>query len=186
MKRRICVRSMGLGAVIMLIGLAVGAIVSPPLIAHGGAGVIGVFGEIVCTGLTVIDKDGNKAIVLNAEKWGNEVSVYDKKGNEVAILHADRPSPAGQGGNGVSVYDSHSNGRAHLRADKEWGNGVFVYDWHGNGAAFLISTEIGNRVSVNRAFTHGQAAIDLRAYHGNGITLYDTEGNIKWEKWVEP
>ena len=31
MKRRICVRSMGLGAVIMLIGLVVGAIVSPPL-----------------------------------------------------------------------------------------------------------------------------------------------------------
>ena len=34
MKRRICVRSMGLGAVIMLIGLAVGAIVSPPLVAQ--------------------------------------------------------------------------------------------------------------------------------------------------------
>ena len=34
---------MVLGAVIMLIGLAVGAIVSPPLIAHGGAGVIGCF-----------------------------------------------------------------------------------------------------------------------------------------------
>ena len=63
MKSRICVRSMGLGAVIMLIGLAVGAIVSPPLIAHGGAGVIGVLGEIVCTGLTVIDKNGNKVLL---------------------------------------------------------------------------------------------------------------------------
>ena len=30
MKRKICVRSMFLGAVIMLIGLMVGAIVSPP------------------------------------------------------------------------------------------------------------------------------------------------------------
>ena len=45
MKRRICVRSMGLGAIIMLIGLTVGAIVSPPLIAQRN----GVFDEIECS-----------------------------------------------------------------------------------------------------------------------------------------
>ena len=49
MKRKICVRSMFLGAVIMLIGLMVGAIVSPPLIAQKDD----VFGDIQCTKLTV-------------------------------------------------------------------------------------------------------------------------------------
>ena len=63
MKRKICVRSMALGAVIMLIGLAVGAIVSPPLIAQRND----VFGDIQCTGLTVVDKNGNKAIALKTE-----------------------------------------------------------------------------------------------------------------------
>ena len=82
MKSRICVRSMVLGAVIMLIGLAVGAIVSPPLVAQRN----GVFDDIVCSKLTVVDKivcreievvdqDGTPAIVLEAEEWGNEISV---------------------------------------------------------------------------------------------------------------
>lgn len=44
MKRRICVRSMVLGAVIMLVRLAVGAIVSPPLSSQRN----GVFDKITC------------------------------------------------------------------------------------------------------------------------------------------
>ena len=85
MKQKICVRSMGLGAVIMLIGLAVGAIVSPPLVAQRN----GVFDEIQCKRLTVVDEDGNKAIrlfstgVLVKE---NMMVVYDKLGNEVIVL----------------------------------------------------------------------------------------------------
>ena len=60
MKRKICVKSMALGAVIMLIGLAVGAIVSPPLIAQRN----GVFDKIQCTGLTVVDEDGKMGVEL--------------------------------------------------------------------------------------------------------------------------
>ena len=65
MKRRICVRSMMLGAVIMLIGLAVGAIVSPPL----GAQRNGVFDEITCRSLNVVDEKGAATIY-----FGNIVS----------------------------------------------------------------------------------------------------------------
>ena len=80
MKRRICVRSMGLGAVIMLIGLAVGAIVSPPLVAQRN----GVFDTITCRGLDVVDENGKKAIFLVSGEGVNGVAVFDKQG-KIAI-----------------------------------------------------------------------------------------------------
>lgn len=44
---------MALGAGIMLVGLVIGAIVSPPLIAQRN----GVFDKIVCREIEVVDKD---------------------------------------------------------------------------------------------------------------------------------
>ena len=49
-----------LGALIMLIGIGVGAIVSPPLIAQRD----GVFDEIQCRRLKTVDENGNEAGVL--------------------------------------------------------------------------------------------------------------------------
>lgn len=56
-----------LGAVIMLIGIGVGTIVSPPLIAQRDA----VFGEIVCNQLKVVDKYGKEAVLLVAREIAN-------------------------------------------------------------------------------------------------------------------
>ena len=50
-------RYMILGAIIMLVGIGVGSIISPPLIAQKAAG------EIVCTKLTVVDETGQPAII---------------------------------------------------------------------------------------------------------------------------
>ena len=48
-----------LGALIMLIGIGVGAILCPPLIAQRAD----VLGDLKCTSLTVVDAFGNPAIV---------------------------------------------------------------------------------------------------------------------------
>ena len=104
MKRRICVRSMGLGAVIMLIGLAVGAIVSPPLIAQRN----GVFDEIQCTKLTVVDNMGEKAVVLRSDKkTGNRVIVLDNMGNRAVLLGSYK-----DWGNGVSISNKQGGPRS--------------------------------------------------------------------------
>lgn len=71
MKRKICVRSMVVGAGIMLIGLVVGAIVSPPLIAQHN----GVFDEIICQNLRVVDDNGNTGIHLVATEDLNRLIV---------------------------------------------------------------------------------------------------------------
>ena len=84
-----------LGAVIMLVGLAVGAIVSPPLIAQRN----GVFDEIQCSKLTVINKAGKRAVVLDAGEERNGVNVFDKQEKPAVSLVADAKS------NGMLIFD---------------------------------------------------------------------------------
>ena len=65
-----------LGAVIMAVGIGIGVIVSPTLIAQNN----GVFDEIVCTGLTVIDDAGEKVIAVGGSEDYNIMTIYDKQG----------------------------------------------------------------------------------------------------------
>ena len=84
MKRKICVRSMVLGAGIMLIGLAVGAIVSSPLIAQQH----GVFDTIICRNLGVVDENGKLRIRLSSDHpLSKDITVFNKNGKERIILN---------------------------------------------------------------------------------------------------
>ena len=99
MKHKVSVRDMALGAVIMLIGLAVGAVVSPPTIAQRD----GVFGEIECTGLKVVDKYGKTGIDLASTDDGNIVTFRGQSGKAGVVLSTvDK-------GNIVAVHDQHGN-----------------------------------------------------------------------------
>ena len=64
---------MALGALILAMGITIGQLVSPPTEAQNN----GVFDEITCRSLRVVDKDGEPAISLEANEIGNAVSVYD-------------------------------------------------------------------------------------------------------------
>lgn len=85
-----------LGAVIMLVGIGVGSIVSPPLIAQSK----GVFDEVRCSKLMVYGKHGTRAIRLVALKTGNSVTIYDNKGKPAIHLAALETS------NNITVHDS--------------------------------------------------------------------------------
>ena len=128
MKRRICVRSMGLGAVIMLIGLAVGAIVSPPLIAQRDD----VFGDIQCTGLTVVDKQGNVGVLLATGEGGGLVGVFGKDGESVGVEH----------GGFVGVYGK-DGGSASMTTDEDGGR-IVVANNQGKTRAVMGINEFGN------------------------------------------
>ena len=95
MKRKICVRSMGLGAVIMLIGLAVGTIVSPPL----GAQRNGVFDEITCRSLKVVDKEGKPAVMLASGEGRNMIGIYDLNGKPAVGLASEEDA------NRIGIYN---------------------------------------------------------------------------------
>ena len=104
----------------MLIGLAVGTIVSPPLIAQRN----GVFDKITCREIEVIDKDGNEAISLSTTGHGGIVWVSRKDGGEVEI-------DTDEYGGSVSVTNNQGDPRAVMGVNA-FGNGV-VATWDKNG-----------------------------------------------------
>ena len=168
MKSKVCVRSMVLGAGIMLVGLAVGAIVSPPLIAQRE----GVFGEIRCTGLKVFDKRGKMAIELYATVLGNGVAVLNKHGGAGIGLAAHEDEA---GGNNVMILDKSGNKVVGLGTFSKMGNGVAIFDKQGNDAVLLASDELSNRVTVMDKAE--RLAIGLAAGEGrHGVTVMDKSG----------
>lgn len=128
-----------LGAVIMLVGIWVGSLVSPPLIAQGD----GVFGEIKCAGLTVVDEHGKTMIRLEADLFKNAVVVYNKVGEEAIRLIADINS------NNICVYNQVGEPAIYLDANVT-GNFVEVYDPAEDKTAItLASAKYTNHVWVH-------------------------------------
>ena len=97
-----------LGAAIMLVGMGVGAIVSPPLIAQRN----GVLGEIQCTSLTVVNKSGEPAILLRTSELANRVIVRNPLGKEAVRLSAGKVT------NRVTVYNPEETNAVQLYADE--------------------------------------------------------------------
>ena len=139
-----------LGAVIMLVGLGIGAIVSPPLIAQRN----GMFDKITCRELVVTDENGNKAIALvSTEEAGNgiitynptgeptvvlvateqqsEVSISNRMGTKAISLLSDSITPSG---NSVTIYNQVGGQGVLLYSLKGRGNGVIVADRTGNAS----------------------------------------------------
>ena len=90
MKSRICVRSMGLGAGIMALGIIIGQWGTPDIEAQSN----GVFNKITCRELEVVDENGNKAIVLFSVDNTNNVRVYDRQGKAAIHLGSDETENA--------------------------------------------------------------------------------------------
>ena len=152
MKRRICVRSMALGAVIMLIGLAVRAIVSPPLIAQRND----VFDKITCREIEVIDKDGNEAIRLYTTKHGGDIRMESKDGRIATMGIVDE--------SGGSIFLS-GKGKSldkrtvSMRTDED-------------GASLAVSDRILSSARVSMFATDGIAMIDVEVEDGGDATMY--------------
>ena len=169
-----------LGAVIMLVGIGVGSIVSPPLVAERNA----VFDEIVCTKLTVVDKTGKAGIVLKLiPSMLNSITIFDPETGKQAV-----DLSAGLTENSVMVFHREGKRAAALRAigsggspnarilyAEEMGNGVSVYDREGALAARLSSDKALNGVNVYDQI--GKKAIDLSTNNNsNSVMLFDKAG----------
>ena len=115
-----------LGALIMLVGLAVGAIVSPPLIAQRND----VFDKITCRSLEVVDENGNIAVRLESSLFS-----YDDQGN------IDM-------GAGLLVYDSLENVAIGV-VSQESANRVYVNGKAGDESIKLMCTKgLGATMSI--------------------------------------
>ena len=183
-----------LGAVIMLVGLGLGAIVSPPLIAQRN----GVFDEIECSKLTVVDKNDKLAIILAANEDENGIVLLNQAGTMSARLSADKD------GSSLGLFNAEGEQSIALLGT-ETGGIVALYDGDGQEGIYLVVNELSrfiavlneegekairlsslNRVGDNSITvfdTEGESTIllDSSRILGNRIKLYDTGGNISWE-----
>ena len=107
-----------LGAVIMLVGMSVGSILSPTLIAQNN----GVFDEIQCTKLTVVNELGEKRMELQAPKDMALFRIFHGDDTPFTLVHSD---------NDVDV----------------WINSDFSSDFA--GAINLSASNTGSRLELN-------------------------------------
>lgn len=124
-----------LGAGIMLIGLAVGAIVSPPLVAQRN----GVFDEIQCRKIEVVDKHNETAIRLTGLDSSNNIQIYDKHGNlEISL-----------GANAISIFNEGKS--AIFLSGTEMENSISIWDTTGKPAIDLSVHQVfeGNFIKIS-------------------------------------
>ena len=141
------------GSVITLVLMVIVAMGVSPLIARNN----GVFDEIQCRQLTVVDKAGKKAIVLDAMEEANHILLYDQKGRPGLHLWAS------EGQHSINVLDDSNQTGVHL-VSRENGNAISI---HSNGKAVL------------NLFVREPPI-------GTGIVIRDQAGNIKWTTPVPP
>ena len=159
-----------LGALIMLIGMGIGAIICPPLIAQRED----VLGDLKCTSLTVVDMDGNPVIILRTdETLGNGIVLHNPQGTPAVLLVADET------GNSVAVADKSGEPAVLLRTS-ELANRVIVRNPSGNDGIRLSAGKVTNRITV---YNPEEAnAVQLYADDvANRVTIHNQVGIISWE-----
>ena len=137
-----------LGAGIMALGIIIGQIITPDIEAQNN----GVFDEITCRSLNVVDENGNRGIFLLATE-------------DLNTIHIGGNNP---GGGGISLTTRHFEG-----TDPD--NSILIHNEAGNTAIKLEAKEHQNYVQV---FDNaGKEAIILRSHeNANSILVFDTAG----------
>ena len=158
------------GAVIMIVGVAVGTILCPPLIAQR----TDLPSDLKCTSLTVVDRSGEPAIVLRTdETLGNGVVIHNPAGTPALLFVADET------GNSIAVTNKSGEPTVLLRTSK-LANRVIVRNPAGKDGVRLSAGKVTNRVTVcNPEETN---AVLLYADEvTNRVSVYNKVGIIKWE-----
>ena len=151
-----------LGAGILAVGIIIGQFVTPDIEAQNN----GVFDEITCRSLSVVDENGKTAIQLDTSRFDNTVKVFDKVGNESILLTHTLF------GTTVTVLDKVGNKAIALGSGVADGNGVAIFDKAGKTAIRLQADEEGNDLQLlNKGEILG---IGLGTHtKGNGVTVFD-------------
>ena len=137
-----------LGAGILAIGIIIGQIITPDIEAQSN----GVFDEITCRSLRIVDKDGKAKVILAAEEeQGNGVFLYDKKGKVMIAL---------------ATFDE----------DKEAGNGIYIYDQEDKIRVGLVS----NLTAPSDISIFDRSGTIRTDMNGFGMSVYDKDGNFIW------
>ena len=114
---------MALGAGILALGIIIGQIITPDIEAQGN----GVFDDITCRRLTVVDQNEKVAILLASDKESaNAIVILDQNGKKAIGLTALN----NEVGNAITILDQNEKMAIALSSfsDENGGNAVMVRD----------------------------------------------------------
>ena len=155
-----------LGAGIMLVGLTIGAIISPMAVSQDKT----FLGDFECRSLTVVNKEGKRVIELGSHtKEGGLVDVRDENGKKGVRLIA------GEGGNSVLV--SAPGGReSAVSISSEKDTNSILMNWRGQPATTLRADDEACSIS----FGIGSPTLIVgTSKHSDGIALYTPHGRLR-------
>ena len=158
-----------LGAAIILVGMVVGSIVSPPLVAQHN----GIFDEVKCRRLTVVDEAGNREIILNQKG----IVILDKAGQPAIGLSSVDDD------NSISIFGEDGQVVIALMTGKEQNMITISDNLTKKGAITLAVREGTNAILINNKTSEKSAIVLHSSFHsllGNGIVVYDQVGNTRW------
>ena len=185
-------RYMALGGLLMFIGMLTASVLMPSLVAQRDK-----FGEIECTGLRVVDSEGDAVIVFSTNQMdvvrmlvsantgqnGNKPEVWIISGDNQAGVHVFGDNGkgqarlyAGEDGGQVDIWGSDRKLKATVNGDNdEQGGQVAVF---GNDHASEAVLKIDHHGGVLRTYgrTQGSAAMGINQYGNGAVTTWDKNG----------
>ena len=151
---------MALGSVFTIIGMLFAIGMLPSVTAQRDK-----FGDIECTGLTVVDASGQKAVVLDSNENGGSVNTYDTGGNPRVSIWVDVL------GGRVNVYSSKDPWTSALLYFDEYGGHFTVYGNESGTGVELSTDEHGGRVEVVGKLLK-QGAVLCLDEHGGRLDVF--------------
>ena len=136
-----------LGAGIMALGIIIGQVITPDIEAQSN----GVFDEVKCRRLTVVDEAGEHEIILKQRS----INIFNKEG-QVAI----RLESEDDGKHGIWIVDPLTKKYGIILATTHYFNSLMILSKPGESGISLTT--------------------DSDYLLGNTISVYDRAGNIKW------
>ena len=183
-----------LGAVIMLTGMAIDSILAPPSVAQRN----GIFDEIRCSSLRIMNKNGHPAMLLAGADDLNFVTIYQPGGDKYALnivattnetemlMYDGNEEPVialthlpGRT-NKLTLTDSNQNQGVELFTNDRH-SGMNILDKRGQRAISLshIPETINNITVYTPKGTRG-AVLSAAYIIGNTLKLYDANEHSTW------
>ena len=165
-----------LGAGLLALGIIIGRMIETRTVVQSG----GVFDEIVCRRVTLVDKDGNKAMDLGSsddatDVFSNELSFYDKWGNLAMLLYARDSS------HGIWVYDDRGNRAFELSTNHDVANRLLLRDKKGSRAVTMVSSSLGNLVNVHSSLDKSYVSLYAWNDKETRVAVRDKGGKTRWQ-----
>ena len=187
---------MVLGAVILAVGIIIGQVIAPGIEAQSN----GVFDEIICTKLTVVNDAGTHKIELISEQDQNILRLTDRAGTpQIGISVSDD-------GNSMMIMNRRNRGIGiWLLSEIEKDNQILLFepDKEGNNQQIALRSHGGERslitlgrdreislmvskkrnvISVNGKV--GEESINLWAFEEESPSIFilDRTGELKWRR----